>query len=175
MYRERGPSGGQRQHLRISFEKRKQYLAYLLLESQHNTGTLYRFRLQLEVQLNPDWEYRIRFNGGKSGVSHYGSALQQDILYRPAGKKWHFTGRVALIHTPDYDLRFYSYENGLLNQFRIAPYYGKGIKSYLNLRYKGIRNTTLEAGVNHLARPPDAEEGSGTTRISLQISYEPRR
>ena len=174
VYRERGPSGGQQQHLRISYQKRKQYMAYLLLESQLTQTNLYRLRLHLETQLSPDWEYRIRFNAGKAGVARYGSALQQDLLYRPAGKKWHFTGRIALIHTPDYDLRFYSYENGLLNQFSIAPYYGKGIKSYLNIRYKGLRNTTIEAGINHLARPSGAPEGPGNTRISFQIRYEPR-
>jgi hypothetical protein len=99
--------------------------------------------------------------------------LQQDLLYRPSGKKWHFSTRVAFIHTEDYDLRFYSYENGLLNQFSIVPYYGKGIKTYLNLRYRGIPRTTLEAGINHLARPPGATEGQGNTRISFQVRYQP--
>ena len=186
IYRVRGPSEGIQGHFQITYEQRKQYRAYLLLDSGTRVAEtapllserLLRLRLHLEYRLLPDLEYRIRFSTGQTNPEEghqtlRGSVLQQDLLYRPSGKKWHFSTRVAFIHTEDYDLRFYSYENGLLNQFSIVPYYGKGIKTYLNLRYRGIPRTTLEAGINHLARPPGATEGQGNTRISFQVRYQP--
>jgi len=33
----------------------------------------------------------------------------------------------------------------LLNSFSIPAYYDKGFRYYLNVRYKGIRNMTIEA------------------------------
>ena len=44
-------------------------------------------------------------------------------------------------------MRFYEYENGLTYNARVLPYYNEGGRSFLLLRYKGIRKLTLEARV----------------------------
>ncbi|MEL6142807.1 MAG: hypothetical protein AAFU67_14450, partial [Bacteroidota bacterium] len=44
--------------------------------------------------------------------------------------------------------------------------YGRGSRAYLNLRYKGIRNVTLEARIAQLFFSNREEIGSGLQEIS---------
>lgn len=190
VYQIRGPSGGFQQQLRLEYQKRKQYLIYLLLDIREKNGAEIqpeegiplslrqkelKLRLHLEYRVNPSLTYRCRLNIGtlkNSGLNKVisGASLQQDLIYQPNAGKIHFSARVAIINTEDYDIRFYNFENGLLNQFSIVPYYGKGLKSYLNIRYRGIPATTLEAGINHQSRPGgNTDVGFSGTRISFQI------
>ncbi|MDX1408517.1 MAG: helix-hairpin-helix domain-containing protein, partial [Saprospiraceae bacterium] len=38
----------------------------------------------------------------------------------------------------------YAFENDLINQFYIPAYTYRGVRYYLNLKYRGIRDVTLE-------------------------------
>ena len=71
--------------------------------------------------------------------------LFQDLIYKPKSLPFSFTTRFAYFDTPGFDVRFYAYENDILNSFSVPPYYNRGTRFYFNLRFKGIRNLTLEA------------------------------
>lgn len=191
IYLVRGPSRGFHTQFRLEYSKRKHYTAYLLFEIREKPAPdetrlnqipvegrqkEVKARLHFQYKMNNSLEYRIRLNMGilnRNQASELlrGMSLQQDLLFSPSGKKLHFNARIAIIKTDDYDLRFYNYENGLLNQFNMVPYYNKGLKTYLNLRYRGIRNTVIEAGINHLERPGNNVTDVSKTQISFQLQY----
>ncbi|MEM7105175.1 MAG: helix-hairpin-helix domain-containing protein [Bacteroidota bacterium] len=105
-------------------------------------------RLNVNNKVSRALELRNRlelvfYDDQESPVSR-GFMLYQDVIYKPIGIPFSFTGRFAIFNTDDYDSRVYAYENDLLYSFSIPPYAYKGLRYYLNLRYKGIRNTTLE-------------------------------
>lgn len=110
---------------------------------------LFRLRFHFENKLNKTFELRTRLAWGFSkndvNIDESGWMLYQDLIYKPKGFPLSFTTRLAYFDTPSFNVRFYAYENDLLNSFSVPPYYNKGTRFYVNLRYKGIRNLTLEA------------------------------
>lgn len=75
----------------------------------------------------------------------YGISFLQDVIYKPVSFPLSFTTRLALFETDGFDIRFYQYENNLLYNFSVPAYFGRGSRFYFNLRYRGIRNVSLEA------------------------------
>lgn len=63
-----------------------------------------------------------------------GWVVAQDVSYTRG--RWKADARFALINTDDYNNRQYLYENDLLYTFSVPAYAGRGIRSYLLLRYK---------------------------------------
>ncbi len=88
---------------------------------------------------------RVEFTFFKNGseATQNGFLVYQDVLYKPLAPL-HFTARFAIFQMDDWENRAYAYENDILNSFYIPPYYNKGTRFYINLRYKGIRNMTAE-------------------------------
>lgn len=130
---------------------------------------LTQLRLHFAQQLFPPFEWRSRIQFGyqkKGGSSIKGIQIQQDILFKPKTIPLSFTARYAVFDTEGYDIRFYSYENGLLHQFAIPPYFDVGSRFYVNIRYKGIRNTTLEARIARFQYLNLEEIGTGVNSIA---------
>lgn len=71
--------------------------------------------------------------------SETGIMVFQDIQFKPEMAPFSISARVAWFNTDSYDTRIYAYENDLLYTFSIPAYYGKGIRTYLNLQYKFSR------------------------------------
>ncbi|MCB0640960.1 MAG: helix-hairpin-helix domain-containing protein, partial [Phaeodactylibacter sp.] len=106
-------------------------------------------RLQFSYILSKAVELRSRlsvnsYNDGLLEQPEFGYLLYQDIIYKPLGPL-SFTARYAVFRTDSFNARLYAYENDLLYSFSIPAYFNTGTRFYLNLRYKGIRNLTLEA------------------------------
>lgn len=81
------------------------------------------------------------------GLRTTGFMMYQDIIYKPVNIPWSFSARYALFDTDDFASRIYAYENDLLYTFSVPAYFYRGTRTYLNVRYKGIRNLTLEARI----------------------------
>jgi hypothetical protein len=112
--------------------------------------TRFQGRLHFAYKITPFLEWRSRLDAGftedeLNGLER-GMMLYQDLHYRPRGP-WSFSARVALVDTDGFNVRFYQYENGLLYNARVLPYYNRGTRSFLVLRYKGIRGLTLEGRI----------------------------
>ena len=113
-------------------------------------------------------------NNRQSGFSVY-----QDLIYKPISIPFSFTTRFAIFDTDGYQVRFYSFENNLLYTFAIPAYYNRGTRFYFNLRYKGIRNLTLEArfaqtywaNQESIGSGLDEVEGPVRTELGAQIRY----
>jgi hypothetical protein len=101
------------------------------------------------------------------------------VLYKPRRFPLSFTTRFSLFDTDGFQSRFYSFENNLLYTFSIPAYYNRGTRFYLNLRYKGIRNLTLEGRIAQTFWKNQGTFGTGNeqiqgqtrTQVSAQIKY----
>jgi hypothetical protein len=142
-----------------------------------------QIRLHLENKVTKEFTLRNRAewiadNDGLNPTQK-GFLVYQDILYKPIAVPLSFTTRFALFHTDSYAARVYAYENDLLYQFSVPPYYNKGTRFYINARWQGIRNLSVElrfaqtwyadqntfgSGWDEIARPQRSE-------IKAQVQY----
>lgn len=64
-----------------------------------------------------------------------GFMVFQDVQYSPQTIPLNISARVAWFNTESYSSRIYAYENDLLYTFAIPAFFGKGFRTYLNLKY----------------------------------------
>lgn len=161
------PSSGSEWRFRLTYWQKRKLETYLELRNERKGVGFNQFedpaidavldrdrfqaRLHFAYKVNSAFEWRNRLDWGFTDTDInerlYGFTIYQDFIYRPIGVPISFTSRIAFFNTDGYDVRFYNFENGLLYNFRIPAYYGRGSRMYLNVRYKGIRNVTLEARI----------------------------
>jgi hypothetical protein len=162
-FRADAPSRGYEYRARLTHYLRRKLECYLEIRNEikqtnapDNTTKLnylidsriFQTRLHFAHTVSKSLELRTRFDFGFSenevnGRSP-GIALYQDALFRPVGFPLSFTGRFSLFDTKGFQTRFYSFENDMLYSFSIPAYYHRGSRFYLNLRFKALRNLTLE-------------------------------
>ncbi len=76
--------------------------------------------------------------------SYAGFLVYQDVIYKPVGENYSFNLRYAYFDINDFDGRIYAYENDILNEYYIPAYNGRGLRFYLNGRWRATRNIMLE-------------------------------
>jgi hypothetical protein len=185
-FRADAPSRGYDWLFRITHFKKRTYEFYWQIRGEEkernqpdNTGKtdqivpqqLLLSRWQFSYNVNKALTLRTRLSLGTARPDpnlprETGVLLYQDILYRPIGFPLSFTGRLALYDTDSYNVRFYAFENDLLYTFSIPAYFGRGSRYYLNLRYKGIRNLTMEFRVAQSFFRDRLEIGSGPNEVA---------
>lgn len=99
--------------------------------------------------------------------SENGYLFFQDVVYGASAK---FKGwfRVEFYKTDSYNSRMFSYENDLLYYYAIPSCYGKGIRSYMNVKWQPFRlitfylkgGYTLRANVASMGSANDATAGN---------------
>ncbi|MEL6864178.1 MAG: helix-hairpin-helix domain-containing protein [Bacteroidota bacterium] len=159
------PSNGVEYRARVTYKRKRRMQAYIEFRHERrqrnavgNTTKLdflvetirQQWRFNVSNKLTSALELRARldvgyYDSGSDLDRETGVALYQDILYKPKRFPVSFTARFSIYETDGYNIRFYSFENDLLYTFSIPSYYNKGSRFYFNVRYKGIRNLTLEA------------------------------
>ncbi len=180
------PSNGHEYRLRLTYWQKRKLEAYLDVRNEvkdlNNPSSAadippftsgrqvliersrFQARLHFAYIINKTLEWRSRFDWGYTRLeflpTQTGFMIQQDLLYRPAGP-FSMNGRLAFFDTDGFDVRFYQFENGLLYNFRVPAFFGRGSRMYLNLRYKGIRNLTLEARIAQTYFADGRTAGSG--------------
>jgi len=85
------------------------------------------------LELRSRMEYTLFENINGPSI---GYMLYQDVIYKPKNSHLSFTSRFALFDTDDNNSRLYAYENNILYEFGIPSYAGRGIRYYVNLRYR---------------------------------------
>ncbi len=106
-----------------------------------------------------------------------GIMVFQDLQYQPAKFPLSLAARAAWFSTDGYNSRIYAYENDLLYTFSIPANYGRGFRTYLNLRYKIAKNLdcwfkisnthwtdreTISSGYNEI-------QGNNKTELKFQL------
>ena len=180
------PDTGHEYRFRLTYWRKRKLETYLELRSETKgfrlsgeiidpviPRTRFQGRLHFGYKITPTLEWRSRIDAGFTEDAgdgrQEGIMLFQDFHYRPRGA-WSVSARLAVFDTDGYDVRFYQYENGLLYNARVVPYYGRGTRTFLLLRYKGIRKLTLEGRLAQTFFADGREVGSG-----LEATGGPRR
>lgn len=107
-------------------------LDQLIQRGRHNL----RFHLDYDVNAQVSIRSRVEFSFFQTDVFKQGFMIYQDLVFK-AEKiplKAHF--RLAFFDTDSYDTRIYAYENDVLYAFSVLPYFGQGLRYYLNLNYR---------------------------------------
>jgi hypothetical protein len=142
-----------------------------------------QFRIQINHKVNKELEFRNRLEYVLYGIGEAspkrGFMIYQDIIYKPMRFPLALTGRVALFDTEDYDSRIYTYENDVLYRFSVPVLYNQGMRYYVNLRYRGIRNLSLEFRISQtyytnqdtIGSGLDIIEGNTRTDWTIQAKY----
>jgi predicted porin len=96
------------------------------------------------------------------------------------GSKFSGNIRFAIFETSGFDTRVYAFENDVLYAYSVPAYQGKGIRFYVNGRYKLSRNTDLwirYAMINYtnqetIGTGGDLIEGNKRSDIRLQLRFQ---
>ena len=194
------PSRGHEYRLRVTYWQKRKLDTYVELRSETKgfgtdgdeteftnldpvvPRTRFQGRLHFGYKVTSALEWRSRLDAGFTedplNGRETGIMLLQDLHYRPRGPL-SFSARLAFFNTADYDVRFYQYENGLLYNARVLPYYGRGTRSFLLVRYKGIRNLTVEGRIAQTYNTDGRTFGDGLeatgrpqrTEVGLQLIW----
>ena len=95
-----------------------------------------------------------------------GFMVYQDVIYQSLKSPFTFTFRYAMFETDSYDSRIYAYENDVLYAFSIPAYYYRGNRTYLIIKYSGIRNIDCWFRIAQTFYNNKTEIGSGLDEIS---------
>ncbi len=193
------PSTGFEYLARLTYTKKRRselYAQFRLERKQRNntdgetvfdplqdlTRTQLRFHYKVKISSSIELRNRLELSGyteSQTGEDSFGYLLYQDIIYRPKYSNFSFTSRIALFDTDDFNSRIFAFENDLLYNFSIPSYFNKGIRYYINLRYKPTRNLTVEFRLAQ-SRFRDLEvissglneiQGNTRTDVKAQIRY----
>ncbi|MEQ8704748.1 MAG: helix-hairpin-helix domain-containing protein [Phaeodactylibacter sp.] len=181
------PSTGYEYRGRLTYYLKRDLEVYLEIREEHkaqninkiegkNDFTLdrhiFQARLHIAKKVTKELELRSRIDVGYTDNEinnrQEGFAIYQDVLYRPTSFPFSFTTRYALFDTDGFQSRFYSFENNLLYTFAIPAYYNRGSRFYFNLRYRGIRNLTIEGRIAQTFWKNQDTFGSGNEQIDGQ-------
>jgi len=182
------PSSGSESLIRVRYYLRRNLELYVQArkevketnfpkgENTHKIGNkqLLRYRIHLSKKLNRSIELRTRAEWSNlvlPGISgrQYGFLLYQDVIYHPWESPISMTARMAFFDTDSYATGIYAYENNMLYSFSIPAYYEKGIRSYLNIRYRPLRPWTFELRWAATLLSNKTQIGSGNDLINNRL------
>ncbi|MGE5393832.1 MAG: hypothetical protein ACM3P1_03755, partial [Candidatus Saccharibacteria bacterium] len=105
-----------------------------------------------------------------------GLLVYQDITYKPLIRKFSFNGRMAYFNSESYYSRIYAYENDLLYSFSIPALFGKGIRTYINIRQSVNEKLSLwlKVAATYPFSPANTdkmEKQNATYELKIQLRY----
>ncbi len=136
-----------------------------------------RFHIQYKPLDILTFKTRFEYAYYKGLENDKGYLVFQDIQFSPLKIPVHISTRIAWFNTGSYNSRIYAYENDLLYTFSIPAYYGKGFRTYFNVKYRisnkldfwfKIANTSwndreiISSGNNEI-------KGSNKTELKIQL------
>lgn len=152
-YRVDAPTYGRQHLVQLTWRPNKLVEVYsrfrvkakpLNTESDHGRfpedGILKNWRTHISFQLTRALLLRSRlelcwFTGPESAVAETGYLLYSDIVYK-SGNRYSGSFRFQIFETGSYNTRLYAYENDVLFSSSTPLYYGKGLRSYINIRIR---------------------------------------
>ena len=187
------PSTGWEGLVQLDYTPKKGSMMYLRFQQKSSSGSQvdaasglmlplearrsklrYHFRYQLTPRLVSDT--RLEYVDSRSSGISRGVMVYQDIGFRPGRLPFRLDVRLALFDTDDYESRIYAYEDDLLYVFSVPPYYSRGYRTYLNMKYSAGRTDvwlklartgyankqTIGSGLNEI-------RGSNKTTLYMQM------
>jgi len=160
-YQADAPSSGFEYLARLGYKPNRQLRCYLQYRFENRERNLkdnttafdflvpvvrkdWRFNLDYKASKQISLRSRIQYSERMQGnLYSEGFALMQDIVWDFG--KLRVAARAAFFDTDDYDTRQYAYEKDVLYAFSIPAYYGEGVRNYLLLKWRPIKNIDLWA------------------------------
>ena len=125
--------------------------------SQIGSNTLIRHRINTHYKIAKGIELRNRVEWNVNqgdGPSTLGSLIYQDIIYKPFGKKFHLSGRIAYSKIESSANRIYSFEQVPLYDYPMHTHSYNGLRFYLASRIKV--NSNLDIWLRYASSRHDA-------------------
>ncbi|HRK28622.1 MAG TPA: helix-hairpin-helix domain-containing protein [Chitinophagales bacterium] len=143
--------------------------------SNQTRGSL-RYHLQATLSKTVTLKSRVEATWFKHGsqINEQGYMLMQDIIYKPLSSPVSFSTRFALFDTDSYNTRIYAFENDVLFVFSIPPYYNRGSRFYLNLRYTPVKNIDIWLRFAQTYWANQTNIGTGNEQISGNVRSDVR-
>ena len=106
---------------------------YYLTEPVHRASWVLNFDYRISDVFSA--RNRIQINTyNRSAGSDIGYLAQQDIYAQ--FRNWKFSVRYALFDAASFDVRLYAYERDVWMSYSFPAYYGKGVRTYIQLQYR---------------------------------------
>ncbi len=141
-----------------------------------------RAELNYEINKNLRFRNRVEFSEYTKGDStpEQGYAAFQDVSFNPKKSKFSFEGRFAIFNTSGFNSRIYAYESDVLYSFSSPAFQNKGIRFYLNCRYRvkrGIDFWLRYSTVNYqnqetIGSGLDEIAGNRKSEIKAQVRFQ---
>lgn len=142
------------------------------------------YRFDVSWQVNKKWSFqnRAEISQYKKGtaVREFGYLIYQDVIYAPTFSKISGNVRVAYFDTPSYNSRIYADEDDVLYSFAFGMYSGKGVRTYLNLKYNLSKKLNIWAryamfvykDVESVGSYLDEIQGNKKSEVKIQLRYQ---
>lgn len=197
-YRVDVPSQGSEYFMQVTYTPSKSLVSYLRYRNKQKplnlltddpmakvvTTNKQNIRLNVQWKLSEYFSLRDRlemstFKEDKTNQS-YGYFIAQDLLWK-TNKRLSGNCRLAWFHTDNYDTRIYAYENDVRFAYSIPFLYGKGIRSYINLRANIARRMSLWAKLSRtwyfdqqtISSGWNEIQGNTRTNVTLELIWTP--
>jgi len=199
-YRKSAPAHGSEYFLKMAYAFNEAFNASLRFKSEKEQEDLtsdaqeYGLKQLAEVQrgylrynqtynVSEQIELENRFQWAfyqKAGRRENGFMLYQDLRYRFPEFPLQLDTRIALYRTDSYQARVYAYEHDVLYAFSVPAYYGRGMRTYLLLKYEALENLHfwLKIGQTYFANRQEIGTGMNTiegarkTNLRFQLRYQ---
>ena len=128
----------------------------------------YQFRIQFQFKPLEGWILRTRFETIwlKRAKTNKGYLFYLDVIYQPIEKPYSGSLRYAIFNTYDFATRIYAYERDVYYTYSVKPYFGRGRKIFLNLKWRFKRIFTFVFRIENTLFPFQESIGSGNDLIS---------
>ncbi len=152
-YRVDAPSKGQDYLLQLSYQPNKQVEAYARLKFEkkginetfsdaalHPVQNVPRqsFRFHIIYRFTPVFTLKARTDAvwynAKEQSAEEGFLIYTEVAYKLT-QKASFNARLQYFETGGYNSRLYAYESDVLYGYSIPPFFGKGVRYYVNAAY----------------------------------------
>lgn len=197
-YRVDAASSGYELLAQLVYTKGKTFKAALRFkreQKQQNPDAEYSYQLLVNVlkqsyRFEWNWKINQKLNfHQRSEVTKYqkninknetGYLIYEDMDYNPMSSPVSANLRLAYFNTPSYNSRIYAYEDDVLYGAGSGIYSGKGMRSYLNIKYHLMKKmdiwgryalslyrqtTTIGSGLDEI-------EGNCKTEVKFQVRYQ---
>lgn len=184
------PSKGKEFLVQVSFTPARNLEIYTRFKTESKQGntsgnitvtntladiTKHQWRIHTIYKLSKDvtLRQRVELSWYKNAtVTEQGFLTYVDFIYKSMMKKYGAGVRLQFFETGGYNSRIYAYENDVLYNFSIPPFFGKGFRYYLNFNYDILKRATFYVKIAQTNYPGQLFIGSGNDRILDQNKTE---
>ncbi len=142
----------------------------------------YRLQVNWKISKKISCQNRVELSQYRkaSGEAEFGYLIYQDIDYKPVSAPLSGNIRLAGFMTPGYNSRIYAYEDDVLNASGSGLYYGRGMRTYLNVKYRITRQLqgwlkytlSIYSGQEKTGTALDEIDGNKKSELKAQLRYQ---